>query len=225
DQASREVIDMEPLHGDDHEALGQIVESAQSGVAEPVVRTEQGYFGTGIISFDGIIGNQHVTTTASQRASHRGCEPIPTARRLEFGFGGFLWIESRAGKHAFIEPSLDQSTGVARKFVSEILGVAGTNDSRCRIATEEPGWEGNRGYGGLERTRRRIEDQPLSNTAHHHFLHVVADGIDVPIRDHVRTIEGPESLIGKRSEVVAVNRIDSLAIGVLHFVIPLALAE
>src|SRR2546429_9520523 len=127
---------MEPLHGYDNQAVLVVIESTEGGITEPNVGSLQRDLRVRIVGLNRIIDDQHVATGTGQSAPDRGREPIPTPRRLEFAFGGFSWIQLGARNHRLIERRLHQSTGVARKFVSEVLRIAGTNNSRDGIATQ-----------------------------------------------------------------------------------------
>jgi len=63
---------MEPLHRDENEALGRIIEPAERGVAEPLRRRFSSDFRFRIIGLDRIIDDQDLTATTGQRAADRG---------------------------------------------------------------------------------------------------------------------------------------------------------
>src|SRR5439155_8751776 len=89
DQDTRQVIEMEALHGDRDETLRRVVQPAERGVAKPIYRSSAGHFRLRIVCFDRIVDDQCPATATGQRSTYRCRQTIPPACGLELDLGGF----------------------------------------------------------------------------------------------------------------------------------------
>ena len=134
DQDPGKVRDVEPLHGDDDEALRWVVEPAEGGIAEPVCRGLPRDERAGVVGLDRIIDDQGVASASGERAAHGCREPKSPAGRLELAFRGLPGIEARTGKDPLVELRLEKPPAFARECIGEVLGIARADGPGARVA-------------------------------------------------------------------------------------------